>query len=166
MDEGDILTTESIDIDTDETSETLFGKMWDAAGSFLVSSLKKLSAGELVARPQDHSAATYTGMIQKIDWCIHWQDTAQHIYQQWQAYTPWPGIYTDFDGKRLRIKKCSVLEGVTYEPGRVVQHENLVIVGTTSGVLVLEEVQLAGKSVQCVWDFVRWQTHFVGSVLG
>jgi methionyl-tRNA formyltransferase len=27
----------------------------------------------------------------------------------WQAYTPWPGIYTMYEEKRLLIEKCSTL---------------------------------------------------------
>ena len=59
--------------------------------------------------PQDHSKATYCKKIEKEDGLIDWKKSAKEIYHMWQAYTPWPRIYTIYEGKRLLLENVSLL---------------------------------------------------------
>lgn len=55
------------------------------------------------------SLATYCTKIEKEDGLIDWSQSASEIYHKWQAYTPWPGIYTIYEGKRLLLEKVFVI---------------------------------------------------------
>ena len=46
--------------------------------------------------PQDPLQATYTKYIEKTDGKIQPDWTLEKAYHAWQAYTPWPGLYTYF----------------------------------------------------------------------
>jgi methionyl-tRNA formyltransferase len=108
MDEGDILKIRTIPITVDETSETLFGKFADISGSTLIDTLRELEHGGITPLPQDHSQATYCKKIEKEDGLVDWSKSAEEIHHMWQAYTPWPGIYTMYEGKRLLLEKVSL----------------------------------------------------------
>jgi methionyl-tRNA formyltransferase len=116
MDEGDILKIRTIQIDLHETSETLFRKFEKISGPTLIQTLLELEHGGITPLPQDHERATYCKKIEKEEGLIDWSKSAKVIYQMWQAYTPWPGIYTIFDGKRLLLESVSVIPGLSRNP--------------------------------------------------
>lgn len=107
MDEGDILKIRTIPIAAHETSETLFEKFAEVSGPTLIATLHELEMGGITSLPQNYIEATYCTKIEKEDGLVDWNLPAREIYHRWQAYTPWPGIYTMYEGKRL------LLEGVS-----------------------------------------------------
>ena len=82
--------------------------------------------------------------------------------------TPWPGAFTTWQGDMLKIKSATVANGriPPGSPGQVIAYEEGAAVRTADGALVLEEIQLAGKRVTAVSDFLRGYAHFIGSTLG
>ena len=111
MDEGDILSIQKITISPTETSETLFQKFASVSGQTLISTVINYDSGLLTKAdifdpiPQDHTQATYCKKIEKEDGFIDWAKSSEEIYHMWQAYTPWPGIYTHYEGKRILFEK-------------------------------------------------------------
>ena len=108
MDEGDILKIRTISIDERETSETLFEKFAFVSGPALIQTLRELEHGGITSLPQKHDEATYCKKIEKEDGLVDYSKSAEEIYHMWQAYTPWPGIYTMYEGKRLLLESISV----------------------------------------------------------
>lgn len=97
MDEGDILKIRTITIDSTDTAGTLFEKFAAISGPTLIQTLRELGAGGITPIPQDSTLATYCKKIEKEDGLIDWSRPAREIYHMWQAYTPWPGIYTIYE---------------------------------------------------------------------
>ncbi len=116
MDEGDILKMRTIPIAIMETSETLFQKFADISGPTLIQTLRELEMWGITSLPQEHTLATYCKKIEKEDGLIDWSKSAEEIYHMWQAYTPWPGIYTMYEGKRLLLESVSVILGLSQDP--------------------------------------------------
>ncbi len=116
MDEGDILKIRIIAIDPEETSTSLFAKFAQLSGPTLVQTLRELETGGITPLPQDTSQATYCKKIEKEDGLIDWSTNAQEIYQMWQAYTSWPGIYTLYKGKRILFEEVSFIPGLSQNP--------------------------------------------------
>ena len=91
MDEGSMLTRTVIEIDPDETSDTLFQKFCDISGNALIDALRKYLKQEIVLVEQEHHLATYTKKLSKEDGQIIWSKmSACEIRQLWQACTSWP----------------------------------------------------------------------------
>ena len=65
--------------------------------------------GGITPLPQDNTLATYCKKIEKEEGLVDWNKPAKEIYQKWQAYTPWPGVFTYYEGKRLLLEKVSLL---------------------------------------------------------
>ena len=180
MDEGDILKIRTIIIDPEETSTSLFAKFAQLSGPTLIQTLRELEKGGITPLPQDPSLATYCKKIDKEDWLIDWSKSAKEIYQKWQAYTPWPGIYAMYEGKRLLLEWVSLLshsdEGriqssKSLDPSQAQDDENIgqVVkledgqIGVICGewVLTLHTVKLEWKKSQSIKDFVNGNQNFI-----
>ena len=109
MDEWDILKIEEIDIWADDTTLDIFEKFSDIGPNLIIQTLQDVASWELSWTPQVDSDATYCGKISKEDGKVSFQNqTSSEIYDTFRAYTPWPGIYTDYNGKKFTIEGCSL----------------------------------------------------------
>ncbi len=189
MDEGDILKIRTISIDPTETSETLFEKFSEISGSTLIQTLRELETWGITPLPQNPEEATYCKKIEKEDGLVDWSKSAIDIYHKWQAYTPWPGIYTMYEGKRLLLEIVSYYsppeksesEGVLYhkseqpsplhpiigkELGQVMKLDDGTIwVICSEWILTLEQVKLEWKKSQSIRDFVNGNQKFISNIL-
>ncbi len=161
MDEGGILEITPIDMDPDETSDTLFQKFGEVSGTALLSALRKYENHEIFIVEQDHSLATYTHKFTKDDGHILWSEmTAKEAYRRWQACTSWPGAWTVLDGKRCKICDCRRVElassGSNQVPGTFWKtEERQIFVATLDGVLELGEIILEWKSKRPASEFLE-----------
>jgi methionyl-tRNA formyltransferase len=165
MDEGDILKIRTILIDSTETSGTLFEKFAEISGPTLIQTLRELETWGITPLPQDDSLATYCKKIEKEDGLIDWKKSADEIYHMWQAYTPWPGIYTMYNDRRLLLEITNYELRITNDwvIGQVVKLEDGTIwVNCGEWILTLERVKLEWKKSQNITDFVNWQKWFIG----
>lgn len=169
LDTGPIYIRSALSILEDDSSATLHDKLADEGADLITRHLDDIVAGRLAAVPQNESLATYAPMIKKTDGKIDWEKDAYQLGRQIRAMTPWPGAYTDWDGKRLKILSARAIEIDRQRdrmPGEVFLFENSIVVVARSGGLLLLMVQLAGKPPMSVNDFVRGRSDFVGSHLG
>ena len=113
--------------------------------------------------------ATYFSQIKKEEGEIDWALPAEEIGRKIRAYYPWPGCFTKWRGKILRIIRAAVLPEEEYhEAGKVIAptgREAGLGIGTGQGVLAVQSLQLEGKRVMTASEFLRGQRDFVGSVL-
>ncbi|MBC7498278.1 methionyl-tRNA formyltransferase [Candidatus Gracilibacteria bacterium] len=175
MDEGDMLKVRTIEIDPTETSESLFAKFALVSGPTLIQTLRELETGGITPLPQDPAVATYCKKIDKEDGLIDWSKSAKEIYQMWQAYTPWPGIYTKYEGKRLKMEEIYFFRNDDMvdstlasddEIGAVIRlPDNQIGVVCSDGILTLSQVKLEGKKSQSIKDFVNGNQKFIGVIL-
>jgi methionyl-tRNA formyltransferase len=127
--------------------------------------LNRYASGELAPAPQDHNRATTCSLIAKADGRINWQQPAEQIHNTWRAYQPWPGAWTTWNGKVLKVISCTPAPSpVPAEPGTV-SPGGLVACGSGTA-LAVSELQLEGGSAQPFESFVRGYPTLVGSWLG
>lgn len=109
MDEGGILQIAKIDIDIVDKAPDIFQKFVHIGPELLQVTLQKIKSWQLQGTPQNHSQASYCSKIEKEDGKIDFHtQNASEIYNLFRAYTPWPGIYTLYEGKRLVLDDCMV----------------------------------------------------------
>jgi methionyl-tRNA formyltransferase len=166
MDHGPILLMRALDIAPDDTFIELEDKMSVLAQDLINEAIPKYLSGELKPQEQNHSEATFTKIIAKEDGKIDWNNKAEDIYNKYRAYVVWPGIWTTFNGKVFKIKKCGLSPHQTDIPaGTVFEKDGSVLVQTGSGSLELIEVQVEGKNPVVVKDFILGNKDFLGSKL-
>ena len=128
--------------------------------------LKGLQEGSLTPQPQDDSKATVTRLLERSDGEIDWSSPAARIDRMIRAYDPWPGTFTSWSGKGLKVLDAQISSVSTSGAGVVVVGEGQMIVGTGSGSIELKQVQLEGRQAVAAADFLRGQPDFDGATLG
>ncbi len=169
MDEGDILKIRIIPIDSQETSETLFEKFSKISGPTLIQTLRELETGGITPLLQNHTEASYCKKITKEEGLIDWSKSAEEIYHMWQAFTPWPGIYTMYEGKRLLLESVASISRERREwekYGTVIQLDHGIIgIICSEWILTLDQVKLEWKKSQSIKDFANGHKEFIRSIL-
>lgn len=171
LDTGDILLQERIPIADDDTGGTLFDKLAVVGSGLIVKALPLIERGELTPVPQDEAMADHVGMLKKSMGQIDFTRPAAEIERQVRGMDPWPGAYTTYNGKQLKLWKTSVDitqdNDVLPTPGTVIRTDrSSVYVSTGDGVLRIDELQLEGKKRMSVRDFLLGQHMNAGDRLG
>ena len=172
LDTGPVLGRVQIPISAWDNTGSLTAKLSLIAAHLLGEVLSGWSRGELIPQPQDEARATYSGTISKEAGLIDWHQGAVDIWRQVRAFYPWPGVYTWWWGKVLKILEAAPLPAVeTAAIGQVIALPRLrekaaaFAVSTGDGVLGILRVQLEGKRVMSAAEFLRGQRGFIGAVL-
>ena len=168
MDEGDIIDIKKIEIDVNETTETLFRKFAEVSGNFAIETIEKLNKWELSPKKQNTEETTYCKKITKEEWLLDFTKAAKELYHLYQGLTPWPGVYTLYKEKKLIIEKCFYEETTEMQwiSGIVIQKEDKTV-GVVCGkwLLTLQQVKLEWKKSQSVKEFLNGQQDFISSIL-
>ena len=165
MDAGPVYAVSEVAILEHDTEPVLRERLADVGAELLAQVVPGIATGNAEAQEQDEKGISYAPLIKKQDGLIDWEnETAIEIERKLRAYTPWPGIYTNFEGKRLKILKGRVKSGDVIKPGKVRKDDDDVVVEAKDGLFVLEEIQLDGKRALPVDEFIRGQASFVGVV--
>ena len=173
VDTGPILLQRAIPIAEHDTTGSLTGKLADLGASALLAALPLWTASALPPQPQNEQEASYTHMLRKEDGAIDWHRSAARLARETRAYSPWPGSYTTWHGKLLKILESHALTTSEHEsilPGTVTLHKEggapSLQVMTGEGTLALDRMQLEGKKAMNADEFVRGYGNIVGEVLG
>jgi methionyl-tRNA formyltransferase len=168
MDTGDILLQSEVPIQERETFETLHDRLALTGAQLLTKTIKKMKMGEIQPVPQDPSKATYAPLLKKEDGRIDWKKGAREIDRQVRAFTPWPGAYTEWSGRLLKIYSGEARESNGKgNPGTVAwAGSESIEVKAGSGSFLIKEVQIEGKKRMAVRDFLSGNPVPIGTVLG
>lgn len=148
IDTGDMLTQADLEISPEDTTETLSTRMAEMGARLLVDTLPAYLDGKILPQKQDDSQANYAGMIKVEDALLNpLADSAVVMERKIRAYQPWPAAKLSIRDMTLIINRASTITCPGIEPGLTYIYQKKPAVGTTSGLLVLEEVQPAGKKL-------------------
>jgi len=173
VDTGPILLQRAIPIAEDDTTGSLTLKLAALGASALLEALPLWVQGKITPQPQDERFASYTHMLHKEDGKIDWNRPAVVLARTVRAFTPWPGAYTNWGNKLLKIISAHTIQsdpGSEARAGTVsLRKENglqTLAVATGNGLLIIEKLQLEGKKVMNADEFLRGYSHIIGEVLG
>ncbi len=187
MDTGAMLLKAYTPIPRLDNAQDLAQTLTELGADLLVETLTKLERQEVQPIPQDGSQATYAPLIQKANFCLDWSRSALELHNQVRGF--FPNCLASFRGQSLKIiattpldsadfaqlpslsvieQQCSSLSSNSGSPGAVVAIVKGMglIIQTKEGLLLLREVQLAGKRSQSGWDFANGMRLAVGEVIG
>lgn len=166
MDTGPIIgISEPVKIAANDTTATLSTKLSLAGAQTLLKCLPDYLEGKITPTPQDETQATYTKLITKEDGQINWNGEAAAIERQIRAYQPWPGAFTQFKGKLLKILRAETI-AETHDAGKAWKTlDEYPAIGTKAGSLKLLEVQLEGKKSTSGVDFLRGHPQLLSGLI-
>jgi methionyl-tRNA formyltransferase len=105
--------------------------------------------------PQAAEGVTYAHKIQKADAKINWAQPAAIIQRHIRAYWPWPGAFTFYGDKRLKVS-CSYVTDQTCKetPGTILGFcDDGLLVATNDFILCVEQCQPEGKTMKAAQDW-------------
>ena len=126
------------------------------SAQYLPQVLDDFAQGKIQAKPQDHARATYCRKISKTDGLINFKtENAETIVRKIRAFTPWPGCFTFYKNKRIRILSASVSEQKIDTGKWLLIDKKTFGIGTKSGTVLPLVVQPEGKKPMAVQDFIQ-----------
>ncbi|MFA5133594.1 MAG: methionyl-tRNA formyltransferase [Patescibacteria group bacterium] len=158
VDHGPILAQKKVEIFSDDTYGELYKRLSDLYPKFLSETIKKYLSGEIKPISQDDSRATFTKLLSREDGNIDWNKQAEEIGRMIRAYHPWPGTFTKFKDKNLKILKASISENNYSDknPGDLFKTPDKKLAAKCGkGILILEEVRPEGKKTMSGEEFAR-----------
>lgn len=103
FDQGPIIYQKKFSISTEENNLTLTEKLFQMGSQQVNEIIKKYLNGKLKAIPQNKLQTTYTRKLRKEDGFFTPEENLQSIWCKFRAYLPWPGIWTIWKNKRIKI---------------------------------------------------------------
>ncbi|MFO0193677.1 MAG: methionyl-tRNA formyltransferase [Pseudanabaena sp.] len=165
IDTGAMLLKAELEILPEDNTDTLSTKLANLGADLLIDTLSSLDT--IKPEPQDDALSCYSPMIGRKDWQLDWSKESITLHNRIRAF--YPNCYTDFRGQRLKITKSEVIESADNldNIGKIVEILKSKGFGlqTGKGLLLITEVQPAGKKLQSGWDFVNGARIAIGESL-
>jgi len=155
IDTGLILNQVPIQLSGAETAGALSSTLSNLGADLLIKTLPGYLDGSLAPIPQDDSLATYAPMIKKEAGLLDFSQPAPVLERKVRAFDPWPGAYTFWNNGMLKIHRTHFSEGLLAPPGKRIIRENLPAYTTGQGILVIDNLQPAGKNPMDGKTFLR-----------
>ncbi|GAB4283159.1 MAG: methionyl-tRNA formyltransferase [Oscillatoriaceae cyanobacterium] len=186
MDTGPMLLERRIPIGLFDDVVSVSQTLADLGADLLVETLIGLWKGEIQPIPQPHDQATYAPLIQKQDYLLNWSEGAKALHDRIRGF--FPNCVASFRGQSLKILATAPLTPAfttapEFPPELVALAQDLPVfdspegavvkiakgigpfIQTGDGLLLLRQVQLAGKRPQSGWDFANGNRLAVGESL-
>jgi methionyl-tRNA formyltransferase len=171
MDTGDILLKKEKTIPEDITAGDLYCELALLGAEVLKKTLEEIQKGVIQRIPQDESEATYAPLMKKDMGFIQWEKSAKSIHNLIRGTNPWPGAFTLYKEKRIKIWKSEIISNIPetnrrvnkeFLPGTIIHREKEgILVACGKGYIRITELQFDGCKRLCV--DACWHNFDIGS---
>ncbi len=163
LDTGPMFAKKSIRLKPDDTTGSALQALSRVGADLLIETLAGYLAGNLKPVPQPEEGATYAPMLKKEDGLLDFTHPAIELERRVRAMNPWPGAWFEWNGNPLKVMRASVVSGGEgLVSGSRFTVDGRPAVQAAEGVLILDEVQPAGKKVMSGKSFLagarEWAT--------
>jgi methionyl-tRNA formyltransferase len=166
LDAGDIIAQEKMCIEDDENAAQLRKRMAQVGSKLLINVLYKSPAGDFSLIPQDEAQVSYAPKLTKEMGLIDWKKPVKSIIDQVRGLQLWPGAYTFYNGKMLKITQVqiSMEDTAKFTAGQVISVDrNGFHVACGDKVLLIKEVQPEAGKVMPAHSFAAGYQVAIGS---
>lgn len=144
LDTGPMLSQRSIPLTREDTAGSVFDRLSTLGAELLLETLPDYLSGKLTPIPQPEEGVTYAPMLKKEEGQLDFTHDVHELERRVRAFNPWPGAFMDFKGTPLKVHRALVDVGEAVVGQRLIV-QNQPAIGARGGILILEEVQPAGK---------------------
>ena len=163
MDAGDIISQKETPILQDDTVGILYDRLSDLGAKLLKETLPDILKGTNQRIPQDESLVTYAPTLSREDERIDWNLSVKQVYNKVRGTNPWPGSYTTYQGKTVKIwagqvHQCenAIKHHAHQDNGTIVKiFKDAIGVKVNDGVYLITELQIEGKKRMSVKDYLN-----------
>ena len=163
MDAGDIISQKETPILQDDTVGILYDRLSDLGAKLLKETLPDILKGTNQRIPQDESLVTYAPTLSREDERIDWNLSVKQVYNKVRGTNPWPGSYTTYQGKTVKIwagqvHQCenAIKHHAHQDNGTIVKiFKDAIGVKVNDGVYLITDLQIEGKKRMSVKDYLN-----------
>ena len=155
LDTGGVLLTGKAPITGETTAETLHDQLAALGAALILDALEGLRTGTLSPEPQPEEGVTYAPKLDRDEGRIDWRRPAGELERQVRALNPWPGVWFEHDGGRIKVLAAETAGQEKNDGAQGTLVDDALAVACGSGVLRLLRLQRAGKEPQDGAAFVR-----------
>ncbi len=169
LDTGDVLLRRELAIEPEQTAVDLYPSLAQKGAELMLDTLAGLGAGAIRPEPQQHEQATLAPILTREDGRIDCARSAQHTYNRWRGFQPWPGAWSTLAGKKLTVTRMALRPPCEEpaDPGVLRVRGGRLYLGCGDRAWVeLAEVQLEGKRSMQAAEFLRGTSLPEGAHLG
>jgi methionyl-tRNA formyltransferase len=159
LDTGPILTQRSIPLTREDTAGSVFEKLSHLGADLLIETLPEYLSGKIEPVPQPAEGMTYAPMLKKEEGQLDFTHPVDELERRIRAFNPWPGAFMDFDGMLLKVHRAHIEAGEAKVGQRLVYRDQPAV-GAANGLLILDEVQPAGKKSMSGKSFLSGARHW------
>lgn len=167
LDDGPMLSQSAVNILPNDTTGSLTPRLAQLGAELLAQTLPGYLRGDLSPIPQPEHGITLCRTLKKEQGQMDWRAPAPALERHTRAMSPWPGAFTHWDGKLIKILEVSLAPVSRPElpAGQVFAHAKNVCVQCGEGALELIKIQPEGKKPQTARDFINGQRAFMNALL-
>ncbi|KAF2959971.1 methionyl-tRNA formyltransferase [Thermotoga sp. 38H-to] len=153
LDAGPIALQREIFVNPFETFDQVEKRLIELSKEMLIEFLKKLKAGDIELKDQDHSLATYAPMIKKEDLIVDFSKDAESVKNKIRAYDSRPGARAFLGNDEVKLFGVTAIDSSGDEPGLInyIDKEGAWI-GTGNGKVKVRYIQFPGKKKMTFWE--------------
>ncbi|MCP5467646.1 MAG: methionyl-tRNA formyltransferase [Deltaproteobacteria bacterium] len=161
LDTGPILMQWTEEIFPQDTTETLSARLSDLGAQLLVKTVSGLETGNIKPVKQDNEQASYAPRLKKQAGEIDWSKPAEYLFNLYRGLTPWPGVFTFLNKKRIILQELSLgpKENFGQEAEFRLQEKKGIQVQCGTGTLYIVKLKPEGKKILHFEDFMRGLHH-------
>jgi methionyl-tRNA formyltransferase len=170
MDAGPMIAIKSEKIKPEDDFISLENRLSLLAAPLLTQTLKAIAAHDYRSTPQDEKKATFAPKLKKENGLIDWDKRAEEVYNLIRGLSGWPGAFTYYDGKMLKILKAGLSRSqslqIAKSPGEIIAvSKEGIVVATKEGELIIKGLQIEGKREMTAVEFTAGHKIAAGDVL-
>jgi methionyl-tRNA formyltransferase len=162
LDTGPMLKMKAVKISAEDTAGSLFHSVAQLGADLLIEVLPDYLSGKLIPQPQPAEGATYAPMLNKEDGLLDFTKSAIELERRVRALNPWPCAWMLWNGNPLKVLRASAAAGGENQPGSRIITGGKPAVQCAEGILILEELQPAGKKSMNGKAFLAGARDWVG----
>lgn len=166
LDAGPVLHQVKTPIGPEETYGELAMRLSELGALAIIEALALLSAGAIEPKEQDPALVTHASKVTRDAARIDWTRDALHVSRGIRAFDPRPASFTTANGEEVKVFHPSLADGVSGNPGEVLEAGNDLVVACGTGAVRICEVQPSGRRRMATGDWTRGRAVAVGDILG
>jgi methionyl-tRNA formyltransferase len=158
IDAGSIILQRKLGIADDDNFDSLYARLSEMSGQFLLDTLDLIESGEATLLSQDERLATPAPKILPDDAMIDFGFPAENIRNFVRGLSTRPGAYTFFRGKKTKILRCRPAEVAAdphSRPGSIIPDKKRLLVRCADSAVEVETLVPEGRKQMAGMAFLN-----------
>lgn len=158
VDAGDIYEQFEIDVPPQTGAGDLLLALAKPGAEALLTTMHRIVEGTITRKPQDPQAATLAPMLTKEHGLLDWQRSAEALTAWVYGLDPWPGAYSFFRQKRIKILEAQPGEPSQHgNPGEILEHPDraTLLIACGAGCLAVRRLHPENSRAMSAREFIQ-----------